>query len=445
MALDRMKMNVGQQLRQEQHLTPQLLQSVEMLQMNSQELLEYINQAVNENPMLEREEAAVLHGEYEQLRSRVSWLEGQVSASGTKKAEPAGTDRELESLSAFLCDQLQRMGLERPLLALCEYLARMVDEDGYLCGEDLDSLQDLRLPPEMICRALEVLQSLEPAGVAARSLSECLTLQLQRRGEADKTVLAVVKEYLPQLGRHQYGAIARALGVTEKEVRAAEKCIAALEPRPGHGFHTGEATVYIRPDVFVVELDGVYQVLLNEYYLPRLTVSTYYRGLLEQSADAETVAYLREKLRRARGLLYNLEQRGATVRRCAETALRVQQAFFTGKSRELQPMSMKELARELGVHPSTVSRCLREKYLQCRQGTFPMRYFFPLPSGGTSRQAVQMKLAELIRGEDSSRPLSDEKLCDMLMAQGVEISRRTVAKYRTELGIPSAGGRKKRP
>jgi RNA polymerase sigma-54 factor len=107
-------------------------------------------------------------------------------------------------------------------------------------------------------------------------------------------------------------------------------------------------------------------------------------------------------------------------------------------------MSMKDLARELGVHPSTVSRCLREKYLQCRQGTFPMRYFFPLPSGGTSRQAVQMKLAELIRGEDSAHPLSDEKLCAMLVAQGVEISRRTVAKYRTELGIPSAGGRKKR-
>ena len=302
----------------------------------------------------------------------------------------------------------------------------------------------MEIPAEMIAKALAVVQSLEPAGVAARDLSECLILQLRRRGEADETVLAIVKDYLPQLGRKQYGAIARALRVSEREVRAAEKQIAALEPRPGQAFQTREETVYIRPDVFVAEIDGVWQAVVNEYYLPRLTVSVYYQKLLEQTEDAETAAYLRQKLRHAQTLLHSLSQRGSTLRRCAEVAVREQKAFFAGGTTELVPMRMRDLAAEIEVHPSTVSRCLRGKYLQCRQGTYPLRYFFPLPSGGVSRQAVQQRLVELIRGEDAAHPLSDEKLCCLLLSQGVEISRRTVAKYRTELGIPAASGRKKR-
>lgn len=444
MAPERMVVQMSQQLRQEQRLTPQLLQSMEVLQMSTQELLEYVNRAVEENPMLEREEAAVQREEYEKLRSRISWLDSRDTVAYAQPPETGREDWELESLSAFLCDQLGRLDLERAQRALCEYLVRLVDEDGYLQQEDLDSLHELRLPQEMICEALAVVQSLEPAGVAARSLAECLILQLQRKGETDEVLLAVVKDYLPQLGRRQYVAIARALGVSEKTVREAEKRIAALEPRPGREFQSREETVYIRPDVFVAELDGKYQVLLNEYYLPKLSVSAYYSNLLEQTTDAETTAYLREKLRGAQWLLYSLSRRSDTLRRCGETALETQKDFFSGKSRELAPMSMKELAQKLEIHPSTVSRCLRGKYLQCRQGTFPMRYFFPLCCGGISRQAIQVKLAELIRSENAACPLSDEKLCERLRAQGVDVSRRTVAKYRAELGIPSASGRRKR-
>ncbi len=444
MVPERMKIHVAQQLRQEQHLTPQLLQSMELLQMNSQELLEYINRAVNENPMLEREEAAVLRAEYQQLRSRISWLDSHAPSTAGEGAEPGSTDWELESLNAFLRDQLERLDLDKPQLALCEYLVRLVDEDGYIRQEDLDSLLEMNIPRDMMDRALAVVQSLEPAGVAARDLSECLMLQLQRRGKTNGTVLAIVRNFLPQLSRRQYGAIARALGVSEREVRAAEERIAALEPRPGRGFQTREETVYIRPDVFVAELDGTYQVVLNEYYLPRLTISAYYTKLLEQSPDAKTAAYLKEKLRHAQWLLYSLSRRGDTLCRCAETALRVQSAFFTGATAELIPMSLRQLAQELEVHPSTVSRCLREKYLQCRQGIYPLRYFFSLPSGGVSRQAVQQKLLQLLRQEDGAHPLSDEKLCDLLAEQGVEVSRRTVAKYRAELGIPAASGRRKK-
>lgn len=441
---EKVNVSLEQKLRQELRLTPQMVQSMEVLQMNSQDLLEYIAKAAEENPVLEREEAAALFDEYRQLRSRAGWLDAGVTPGSGVVPERGAVDRELESLSAFLRDQLERLGLERQLLALCRYLAELVDEDGYLQQEDMDSLRELELPAALIDRAVEVLQSLEPAGVAARDLSECLLLQLRRQGEKDRTVLTIVKKHLSRLGKHQYGALSRLLGVSEKEIRAAEERIAGLDPHPGRAFQPAEQTEYVRPDVFVVELDEGYQVVLNEYYLPRLLISPYYSKLIESGPDAETAAYLRQKMRQANSLLYSLSQRGATLRRCAEAVLQHQKSFFEGEDRELLPMTLKELAAELTLHPSTVTRCVQGKYLQCRQGTYPLRYFFSLPAGGVSRQAVQQKLLQLIRDEDGAHPLSDEKLCRLLAEQGVEISRRAVAKYRAELGIPAAAGRRKK-
>ncbi len=444
MAAEPMKTDLRAQLRQELRLTPQLLQSMEVLQMNAQEVLEYINRAVEENPVLEREEPSALQREYRQLCRHVSWLDASAVAASHQWDRPQGkAANELDSLDAFLRDQLSRLRLPREMEALCRYMVQMVDEDGYLPQEELDSLQELRLPCEMVEQALVILQSLEPAGVAARDLGECLELQLRRKGE-NGIAIAIVRQYLPQLGRQQYGAIAREMHITEGEVREAQKKIAALEPYPGRAFQTGTETELIRPDIFVAELDGQWQVILNEYYLPRITVSAYYAELAGKTADAETAAYLRKKLRSAREVLQNLERRSSTLRRCGETVLARQGGFFAGKTKELMPMTMRELAQELEVHPSTVTRALRGKYLQCRQGTYPLRYFFSPCGGGVSRQAVQQKLLELIGQEDSAHPFSDEKLRLLLAEQGVEIARRTVAKYREELRIPTAAARRKR-
>ena len=440
-----MKTEVRSQLRQELRLTPQLLQSMEVLQMNAQELLEYINRAADENPVLEREEPAVLQAEYRALCRRVGWLDASGTAQRPQEDVFAGNaDGELESLEAFLLDQLSRLRLPQEMEALCRYMVGLLNDDGFLLQEELDSLQELRLPQEMVQQALAILQRLEPAGVAAQDVAECLWLQLQRKGETDGVVLTVARRYLSQLGRRHYGAIARELGVSEQAVRSAQEKIAALNPYPCRGFGVGETTEFIRPDMFVVELDGTLQVVLNEYYLPRLTVSAYYTELAGKTEDKETLAYLRQKLRRARELLQNLERRGATLRRCGAAVLRRQMPFFTGESGELQPMTMQELAQELEVHPSTVTRSLRGKYLQCRQGTYPVRYFFSADTGGVSRQAVRQKLLKLIKQEDSAQPLSDEKLRQLLEEQGVTVARRTVAKYREELRIPTASARRKR-
>ena len=439
------------ELRQELKLTPQLLQSMEVLQMNSQELLDYLGRLSEENPTLELSDSADLRSAYESLRQRASWLDAGTFGSSFAHEEdgppePGAVDRALESLSAFLCDQLERKRLPKPMLALCKYMAELVDEDGYLAQEDLDGLTELKIPADMVERALDTLQSLEPAGVGARDLSECLVLQLSRQKQPVPYAMDIAARFLTELSRRHYGPISKALGITVTEIQAAEKAIAALDPHPGQAFQPVEPTVYARPDVFIVELEGELRVLLNEYYLPRISVNSYYSDMAKDSDDPETRVYLKEKLRQTKWLLDSLERRGSTLRRCAEAILETQRAFFEGKTTELAPMKLTTLAEALSLHPSTVSRAVRDKYLQCRQGTYPLRYFFNRAVGqrDMSRQAVKQRLLLRLKDEDPAHPLSDQALCALLTGEGISVARRTVAKYRMELGIGTASARRKR-
>lgn len=434
------------ELRQELKLTPQLMQSMEVLQMTSAELLEYLSRQAEENPLLDQSDPP--ERAYEELRRQAGWIDGGVRDRAAfvhedTAPEAGAVDSRLESLAAFLRDQVHRLRLPKPLTALCEYLAELVDEDGYLAQEDLNGLTAMKIPQALIDQALDVLQSLDPPGVGARSLSECLLLQLTRRDGADPLAMDVAARFLPELGRKHYAAIAQKLGTTVQAVRAAEAAIAALEPHPGRAFQRAEPPVYVRPDVFVAKLEGEWRVVLNEYYLPRVSVNDYYLRLLKTSDDKETRDYLRQKLQQAKWLLDSLERRGSTLRRCAEAVLEAQRPFFTGETGDLAPMTLSALAEGLALHPSTVSRAVRGKYLQCRQGTYPLRYFFSLPvSGGVSRQAAKQALLALVREEDRRRPYSDQDLCRLLAERGVQVARRTVTKYRLELGLGSSAARR---
>ena len=438
------------ELRQQLKLSPQLLQSMEILQMNSQELLEYLGRLTEENPLLEPEDAPSLRDAYEELRQKASWIDGGVYGATFAHAENAppergAADRNLESLAAFLRDQLERRRLPKPLLALSKYIAEMVDEDGYLDDADLEGLRELKIPEPRIRQALDTVQSLDPAGVGGRNLSECLLLQLARRGNVSPAVMDIAARFLPELGKKHYGPIARELGLSIPEIQEAEKVISALDPYPGRAFQPSELAVYVRPDVFVVELDVELIVVLNEYYLPRISISSYYTRLLKDSDEKETRDYLRQKMQQAKWLLTSLDRRGSTLRRCAAAILDAQRPFFAGETGELAPMSLLSLSESLALHPSTISRATRDKYLQCRQGTYPLRYFFSRAIGeqGPSRQAVKQRLLTLVRGEDPRRPLSDQRLCELLAEEGIQVARRTVAKYRMELRLPSSTARKR--
>ncbi len=412
------------ELRQELKLTPQLMQSMEVLQMTSQELLEYIGRMTEENPLLDQSDAP--EQAYEALRRQASWIDGGLGQRATFShedgtiSEPGRADR-----------------------ALTKYLAELVDEDGYLVQEDIDSLLELKIPEKLIGKALTVIQGLDPAGVGARSLSECLLLQLTRK-KGSPAAREIAANYLTELGRKHYGAIAQKSGLGLEDVQAAAVEIAALDPHPGRAFQPEEVTVYVRPDIFVAELEGKLQVILNDYYLPRVSVNDYYVRLLKESDEEGTRSYLKQKLQQAKWLLDSLERRGGTLRRCAEAILEVQRPFFTGETSALAPMTLSALAGNLELHPSTVSRAVRGKYLQCRQGTYPLRYFCSLPVSGTSRQAVKQRILTLIRDEDPTRPFSDARLVQLLESEGVHVARRTVAKYRIELGLGSSAARKHR-
>lgn len=431
------------ELRQQLKLSPRFLQSMEILRMNADELSEYLNRVSEENPVMEREDDATLQQEWADLRRRADWLDG--GPSPLAYGEIGAADANLESLSAFLRDQLERLRLPGPLLALCGYLSELLDGDGYLEEADVQSVRELGVPPELLDEALRTLRGLEPAGIGAFNLSDRLCIQLERK-DAPPYASEIARRFLPEVGQGRYGPICRALGLTRKEAEYAGKLIASLDPHPGRAFPSAEPVRYVRPDVFVIREGDALRATLNAYGLPRFTLSAYYERLLRESDDPATRDYLREKTRQARWILDSLERRGSTLQRCADALLERQRAFFMEETDALAPLKLTSLAESLSLHPSTVSRAVRGKYLQCRRGTYPLRYFFsPAVCGAeTSRQSVKLRLLELIRCEDPRKPLSDGALCERLNREGAPLSRRTVTKYRLECGVPSSTARRKR-
>ena len=298
-------------------------------------------------------------------------------------------------------------------------------------------------------RALEVLQSLEPAGVAARDLSECLRLQLLRLRPVDKLALTIATDHLDALAKHHYGYIARQLGADQEAVERSCRLIRTLNPRPASGFESPEHVVYITPDVIATVRGGRLELVVNDRIVPVLGISAYYIRMLKAGDAPEVREYLTEKVRQAKYLLQAVEQRKSTLLACARCIAEIQQDFFRKGAGSLVPMSLQDVARRVGIHESTVSRAVGNKYLQCPSGLYPFRVFFSRGLGGetggkASPDAAKALLKELIQQEDKARPLSDQKLCGCMAARGCAISRRTVAKYRGELQIPGMSQRRTR-
>ena len=448
-------------MKQTQTLSPQMMQSMEILQMGSQELLEYIENQVQENPVLEMEEKYGSQDEAAVLQRKLEWLEStdaQNRVYHQQDTEDDGkdpisnygnADETEENLYLYVLSQLQVMELPPEVLAAGRFLVESLNQNGWL-DEPLEDLAvQMERPMEVVEQALAVVQSLEPAGVGARNLSECLVLQLQRRHEDSGLAIAIARDHLEALSKNRYGLIAKALGVTQEEVYAACEVIRSLNPRPGSGFAARENLTYINPDIFVVNFPDHFEILTNDYFFPSLNVSSYYCRMLKDSEDSEVKEYLMGKVRQAKWVVRSIEQRRSTLLQCAEHILELQEDFFRHGPGHLRPMSLADIAQRVGVHESTVSRTVKDKYIQCASGVYPLSYFFSRSLGGSadaaSPDAAKALLKKLIAGEDKKKPLSDQKLCELMSREGCELSRRTVAKYRDELGLPSASGRRARP
>lgn len=438
---------------QAQALSPQMIRSMHILQMGIHELEDHIQEVLQENPVLELSEPEGLAPPSEEFRRKMEWLTADdrqnsyyhIQDVDGEQGDPLANvgcfaDGETD-LSRYILSQFMGIELEPRVMAAVEFLVRRLDPNGLLDEDLCDLSRAAGMGREVMERALIELQAADPAGVGARSLAECLRLQIERRAGDHRLSIEIAEKYLGELAHNHFHLISRELNAPEREVRTACALIRSLDPRPGVGFAARENLAYITPDVEVTVTADHFSISTNESFLPRLTVSAYYCGLLKETEDREVREYLSSKLEQARQVVSYIDQRRTTLLRLTEWIVQKQADFFHLGRDHLRPLTMADAAQALEVHNSTISRTVKDKYLQCSWGVYPMSWFFSRPVGTKeiSGEAAKAQLRTLIEEED--RPLSDQKLCEELARRGYAISRRTVAKYREELGIPNATGR----
>lgn len=447
-------MKTSLQLRASQHLalTPQLQQSIRLLQMSTLELESELEQAIQDNPLLEREEREDEPArETAQLRlDRPRGADGDLDAEAMQQEAPA------PSLAEHLLQQLKLTKATPRDAALVQVLIGELDGNGYL---DVP-LQEIvaMLPAELgvdedeLRTALRLLQSFEPAGVGARNMSECLALQLDSPDLrvhpelADDGVLrcarSVCEQHLPLLGSRDYIQLRRLLQCDDEQLRRVQAVIRRLNPRPGAAFSTREAP-YVVPDVIVRYVRGRWRAELNREAMPRLSVNQLYAQIVKN----ERGSGLADQLREARWLIRNVQQRCDTIERVAQEIVERQQGFFEHGAIAMRPLVLRDIAEALELHESTISRVTTQKYMLTPRGTFEFKHFFgsqvSTQAGGVaSATAVQTLIRQLVDAENPKKPLSDNKIAQLLAEQGMVVARRTVAKYREALKIGPASQRK---
>lgn len=455
-------------LQQQQKLlmTPELRQALAILQLPVVELEQYVQQQLLENPVLEmREEgedpaAPAESGLAERTGRELirQWLDylgpEPDSGAGDSRDEdepdiPAALAGPAPTLYEHLHDQLRLLDLPPAERAAARFLIDSLDENGYLTLDLEEAARACGQPLPVVTRALEVVQGLDPVGVGARSLQECLLLQWEAVGDGSPLVPALIRHHLEDLAAGRVARIAESLGVTPAAVQRAADALRTLDPKPGRRFGRPGETRYVYPDVVVERVGPDFVVLVNDAPSARLVLSPSYRNLLAAGTgvDPETRSFLERKLHSALWLLRSIEQRRMTLLRVTETIVRMQRPFFEYGPRHLRPLTLRTVADELGVHESTVSRATAGKYVQTPHGLFELKYFFASGvesrGGGISSESVKRLIADLIAAENPLEPLSDQDLADALARQGVRISRRTVTKYREEAGIPSSARRRR--
>ena len=500
-----MKLRLVPQLSQKLIMTPQLQQAIKLLQLSRLELQQSLTQHLLENPLLDEMQSDTEEGESlvnEEKVENPTALEGQDRSEatvGTREEQGSAEDfsasgweeylgrdhrsgaseyssaqdefpsyeqtlAKATSLEEHLLWQLSLSGLRDREKELARLIIGNLDDDGYLRIPLAEVVVGTDLAESEVESVLKDIQTFDPTGVGARDLPECLLLQLGHLGRnlfgslgsppgalKGSVIENIVVHHLKDLEKKQYGKVAKALSITVEEVFQATKVIGELEPKPGRPFSNTQNYVIV-PDVFVVKNEGEWVVLLNDDGLPRMRISPYYKQLISsgQSGTSETKAYMDEKLRAAQWIIRSIEQRNRTIVKVVSSIVKFQEQFFDHGVQSLKPLVLKQVAEDIGMHESTISRVTANKYMYCPQGMLELKFFFNAglqhvdePSGMHSSVSVRDMIKTMVAEEDAKRPLKDEEIAARLRKQGVIIARRTVAKYRAELNISSASQRKR--
>ena len=477
----------GTQLKQEMKINPRLYQAMDLLYMPLLDLQQHIKQELLNNPFLEMEEPQVteeetapqdpkLEKEKEAAKEEIDWeeilLDGFESGGRRQEYEdkeyyePVPVDT--RDLYDHLRDQLMLMPLPPRSMLLGEEVIGNIDENGYLtCSiEDVvnglnqwiqdsqgDWFQEGETPePFTVAEADEMvrlLQTMDPPGIAARNLRECLLLQLKDQNLEGTRTYRIVDEYFDQLINHRWSEISKELGINPKDVQEAADEVSKLDPKPGLKY-AAPSDNYITPDLIVDKIDGEYLVFLNDTSLPRLKLSRTYRDIAKDKNKfkGENKEFISNKLNSANWMIQAIEQRRQTMLKVMNFIVDRQREFFEKGVQYLKPLTLREVAEVINMHESTVSRVTNEKYVQTPRGVLPLKFFFSSGLSTTSGEdvsarGIKAKIQKLVSEEEAKRPLTDQAIVNILKDEGIQIARRTVAKYRDQLGILSARMRKR--
>jgi RNA polymerase sigma-54 factor len=468
------KLGLSARLSQRLILTPSLQQAIKLLPLTTLELAEVLEQEVMENPLLEevpaQEQLSVDEVAQQEAREEAEktdplkdididkffeeYLDDGEFRSRTRSSEIPemppieNTLTESPDLYDHLAWQLNMSVSDELILEIGEAIIHNLDEDGLLRASVEEIANMGPFPQPEVERALAIIQALDPPGVAARDLTECLRLQLKHLGLEGSPTDVMVRDHIKQLQSHQYPEISRQMGLTPEEVSEHLEIIRRLDPKPGLKYSPDSST-YIVPDVFVVKEGEEYKILLNDEGLPKLRISPTYKRMLDvkEPGSEETRTYVKDKLRSALWLLKSVDQRQRTIYKVAESIVKHQRGFLDGGVQHLRPLVLRDVAQDIGMHESTVSRVVANKYMHTPRGVYEMRFFFH--SGITSSRGeavssvtIKDKIRKMIDEEDRTRPLSDSRIAELLGERGLPLARRTVAKYREELRIPPSNLRR---
>lgn len=439
-------MDVSIQQTQKLALTPQMEQSLSVLQMGTEELNQCIEEEVLSNPMLdyakepEKKEVRRSQGEgigyYSRRKTEDTDYQSYINAIADEKSEDT-------ELAEYLRMQLYTKKISPRRQKIGEYLIECLEESGYL-KMDMDELaKGIGLSKEELEREIRFMQTLEPCGVFARDLRECLLLQVQGEEQMQRQARLLIEKYLDEIAQNKIPQISKQTGLTTAEITKTIQYIKEeLEPVPGRGYGCANRNEYIYPDITVKEDEKGYRIILNKEKVHTLELNREYLPMLGQVHSSEENKYLKEQYQKAKILLQNIGKREETLAAVAEAIVDWQREFFEKGKASLKPMNLLDIAQELDVHESTVSRAVRDKYLECRWGIFELKYFFSNKTSDGNNCNVLTCIQEIIRSENKQKPLSDAKIAEQLEKKGIRISRRTVTKYREQMQIPNTQMRK---
>ncbi len=483
-------LELKQQLRLSQQLimTPQLQQAIKLLQLSRLELLETISQELETNPLLEEvqeevgeggeageggeSESAAADGEVpaqdsfqevevvEKVREDFDW-ESYLDEYSSGSPVVVETDPNKEwpsfdsklslpaSLEDHLAWQLRMSHMTDFEKEIGVHIIGNLNRDGYLDATIEEIAEATRAQPGDVISVLERIQVFDPIGVGARHLQECLIVQARSLNPPNELVVEILERHLEYLQTKNYKALVRAVKRAESEVKEAVEIILKLDPRPGRAF-SDESVEYVSPDIYVIKVDGEYVILLNEDGMPKLRVSTYYKEALSGDHVIPTDAkdYIHGKLKAAAWLIKSIHQRQRTLYRVSQSIVKLQQDFFDHGVAHLKPMVLRDVAEDVGMHESTISRVTANKYMHTTHGIFELKYFFnssinSVLGDAVASESVKERIRQLIKEENPSKPFSDQDIVGILERENISIARRTVAKYREVLGILPSSKRRK--